>query len=232
MRGVVFVGLLGLSSLAWLGCGGGDTSTGAGGGGGGVAAPSFGCDPGAEASRTISCVVSYSPGEAGGFGEDHFPEIIYGPPEGGGDTAGSTDVLSLGRGGEIVVGFGGNAIVDGDGPDFIVFENAFYQGGDPNLVFAEPGEVSVSADGETWFVFPCNTAKPYEGCAGKSPVFAREDLGISPFDVMSAGGDAFDLADLGLAEARFVRIKDVSNFGGSPTAGFDLDAIAIVNARK
>ena len=49
-----------------------------------------------------------------------------------------------------------------------------------------------------------------------------------PFDVATAGGDAFDLADVGLAEARYVRITDRGDLGG--LAGvFDLDAVGIVN---
>jgi len=42
------------------------------------------------------------------------------------------------------------------------------------------------------------------------------------------GGDSFDLADLGIAEARFVRIRDLSDAGGPPSAGFDLDVIGAV----
>ena len=49
-------------------------------------------------------------------------------------------------------------------------------------------------------------------------------------DPAVTGGDAFDLAELGLAEARFVRVRDVSETGAPPTAGFDLDAIGVVNA--
>src|SRR5689334_10490076 len=81
-------------------------------------APSpYACDAAAAATRTISCVEAFEPGEAAGFGADSYPDIIYGEPLGNGDTQGSTDVLSLGRQGTIVVGFGGNAIVDGPGVD-------------------------------------------------------------------------------------------------------------------
>lgn len=193
----------------------------------------LGCDASAPATQTISCVASFAPGEGAGFGEDYFPEIVYGEPLGQGTTGGSVDVLSLGRGGEIVVGFGGNAIVDGAGPDFLVFENAFYVGGDPMNVFAELAEVSVSADGEAWVTFPCaKDAEPPLGCAGYTPVNANADLGISAFDPVAAGGEAFDLAEVGLAEARFVRITDLgTGSGAAPTGGFDLDGVAIVNAK-
>ena len=43
---------------------------------------------------------------------------------------------------------------------------------------------------------------------------------------MEAGGDAFDLADLGLESANFVRIVDS---GANILGGFDLDAVVIVH---
>jgi hypothetical protein len=176
-------------------------------------------------------VDAFAPGEGAGWGMDQFPEILYGEPKGEGLQAGSADVLSLGKGGEIVLGFGGNAIVDGDGVDFLVFENAFYVGGDPEKIFKELGEVSVSEDGSSWTPFPCQVeVVPYEGCAGWHPVLANPEEGISAFDPEAAGGDPFDLADIGVAQARLLRIRDLSNFGAADNAGFDLDAVAIVNA--
>jgi hypothetical protein len=192
--------------------------------------PAPGCDADGPASRTASCVVSFEPGEGAGHGQDALPDIVLGEPRGGGVAQGSLDVLSLGRGGSIVVGFGGGAIVDGPGPDLLVFENAFYVGGDPTHPFAELGEVSVSDDGETWSTFPCRTdAYPFEGCAGWHAVLASPDAGVSPFDPAVAGGDPFDLADLGLASARFVHVRDLGEDTMAPFAGFDLDAVAIVN---
>ena len=189
------------------------------------------CDPSAPASRTISCVLGFEPGDGAGFGQDDYPEIIYGEPEGGGIGKGSLDVLALGKGGAIVVGFGGGAIADGPGADFIVFENAFSIGGNTQSPFKELGEVSVSDDGETWTTFPCaSEAYPYDGCAGWRPVLAGSEPGIDAFDPEAAGGDPFDLADVGLPGARFVRITDISNAGAGGTAGFDLDAVTIVNA--
>ena len=46
---------------------------------------------------------------------------------------------------------------------------------------------------------------------------------------MLAGGDAFDLAELGLEEAQYVRIMDVGlgEYLGE-TGGFDLDAVSVV----
>jgi hypothetical protein len=45
-----------------------------------------------------------------------------------------------------------------------------------------------------------------------------------------SGGDAFDLATVGLRRARFVRIRDLQTHGPTaPAAGFDLDAIAVLH---
>jgi hypothetical protein len=189
------------------------------------------------ADRFITKVVSFTPGSCAGFGATSMPDIVLGPPEGAGSLKGSLDVVSLGVGGEIVVSFEPNAIVDRAGPDFIVFENAFYAGGDPSAPSADLGEVSVSEDGSTWKTFPCNpgTSAPYGACAGWHPVYSAPGNGISPLDPKTAGGEAYDLSDLGITTARFVRIRDKSTAscpGGAhqDNAGFDLDAISVVNA--
>jgi len=109
-----------------------------------------------RADRFVTRVVSFAPGECAGFGAEKLPDVVLGPPEGGGTSQGGTDVVSLGRLGTIVLGFEPNAIVDGPGPDFVVFENAFYVSGDPKLGIAKDlAEVSVSEDGITWTPFPC-----------------------------------------------------------------------------
>lgn len=222
--------ILGFSlGLVAIGCGGEGNTTDAAGGGPGFA---LGCDAASAPTPTASCIASFEPGKDAGFGQDKLPDIVFGEPLGSGDTSGGLDVLALGRGGTIVLGFGGNAIVDGDGPDFTVFENAFFAAGNPNDVYAELAEVSVSADGETWTSFACAVAtKPPTGCAGYAPVYANADLGISAFDPAVSGGDHFDLATIGVTEARFVRIHDLEGRGAAPNAGFDLDAIAILNAK-
>ena len=190
------------------------------------------------ADRFVTGVVSFSPGACSGFGAAEVPRIVQGPPVGGGATAGSTDVVSLGVGGTIVLSFAPNAIVDGPGVDFVVFENAFYIGGNPNDIYAEPAEVSVSDDGTTWQVYPCTaTQAPYGACAGWHPVLSSPGSGISPVDYPACGGDGFDLADLGITHARYVRIRDMGSETCSSdpskqtnTLGFDLDGMAILNA--
>lgn len=199
------------------------------GGAGGSAPIAMGCDATAPPTTMISCVESFTPGAGAGFGQDGFPAIIFGAPHGGGDHGGSSDVLSLGDGGEIVVGFGGNAVVDGDGADFIVFENAFLSGGKP---YAELAQISVSDDGVSWTAFPCKQdALPYDGCAGWHPVYANPSNCISPTDPAAAGGEAFDLATIGVTKARFLKIVDLHTIAGADgKTGFDLDAVVVLHA--
>lgn len=181
-------------------------------------------------------VVDFSPGAHAGHGQDGYPDVVLGPPDGLGTAAGSLDVLSLGVGGEIVLHFGALAIVDGEGPDFVVFENPFWPGGDPAAVFAEPGEVAVSEDGETWHVFTCDplgaVGGRYPGCAGWTPTLGYDPQEVLPLDPVLTGGDAFDLAAVGLARARYVRVRDLagaSEVGEDVTAGFDLDGVGLVH---
>lgn len=183
----------------------------------------------ADASAHFAAeVISLDLGPGQHFGLDQMPDIVLGAPNGGGQATGSMDVLSLGDEGQIVLGFIDATIVDGPGADFIVFENAFAYGANLSSIYVEPGQVSASNDGTVWYDFPCATATPFSGCAGLTPVLANGAAtnGASPNDPTVAGGDAFDLADVGLSSARFIRITDA----GDATTVFDLDAIAIVNA--
>lgn len=176
-------------------------------------------------------VTAFEPGPGAGFGQDRMPDVVLGPPRGGGVLAGSTDVVALGVGGTITLELG-VAAIDGPGPDLIVFENAFHVGGRATT-FAEPAIVEVSDDGATFVAFACahDQAPEYAGCAGVAAVHASPENGIDPTDPQAAGGDAFDLADVGVARARFVRIRDAGGGAeGGDTAGFDLDAVAVVHS--
>jgi len=206
----------------------------------------------ARADPFADAVVSVTIGEGGGAGA---AADVLGAPRGAGAFQGSSDTLSLGLGGSIVVAFEDNVVVDGPGPDLTVFENAFLLRG---LVtyppYAEPATVSVSADGVHWATFPCAAAEApwYPGCAGVYPVFANADdpLAPSPLEPSSAsiaslvdvpvdafvapggsGGDSFDLAQVGLAAIRFLRIDGGMRdrrLGG--LSGFDLDAVAALHS--
>ena len=127
--------------------------------------------------------------------------------------------------------------------------------------FADPGRVAVSQNGTTWYEFPCSlTTNPaagvfYPGCAGVYPVLSNANDASTPHasiptdggieDLIGvpviptpapggAGGDSFDLADLGLRWARYVRITDANVVTGDPygpnTAGVDVDAVAAIHS--
>lgn len=189
-----------------------------------------GSDGGSECRGFALSVASVEYGPGAGFGQARFPEVVLGPPVGKGASLGGTDVLSMGEGGEIVLDLGDCHAVDGPGPDFVVFENAFFVGGNPENPYAEPGIVGVSLDGTSFFDYPCAAeAYPFYGCAGRLPVYSNPQNGIDPFDPEVAGGEAYDLGESGLASARFIRIRDAGNGGAPGTAGFDLDAVAAIN---
>ena len=173
-------------------------------------------------------VIRFDPGPDAGYGMGGFPDVVLGSPERRGAGAGSLHVLSLGEEGQIVLAFTDLSVFDGPGPDLIVFENPFG-------TWFETAFVEASIDGEEWFMWPCDPEDidgDYPGCAGVGHVFATSEYLVDPTDPEVAGGDAFDLADLGLGAARYVRITDTGfnalGYGGI-TGGFDLDAVAIAN---
>lgn len=170
--------------------------------------------------------VMYGPGA--GFGQDRFPDVVLGPPQGSGTSSGSLDVLALGREGVIELEFTDLIAIDGPGVDLLVFENPFG-------TFFETGVVSVSADGLDWREFPCaagDVDAGFPGCAGTKVVHGNPSMGVSATDPAVAGGDGYDLSLVGLTSARFVRVRDsgANRFYGPPGGGFDLDAVAVVNA--
>lgn len=228
---------LALAAAALVGCGGATPDAVDGGVDGAPVAAGYAdvtrADGRAVGGPFASRVVSFTAGEGATFGQAAMPDVVLGPPQGAGELRGGTDVVSLGLRGEIVLGFERD-IVDGPGEDFIVFENAFSVPGTADRYWEELGEVAVSDDGETWVTFPCDPQgpRPHAGCAGWSPVYASPANGLSPLDPRVAGGDAFDLASVGVTRARFVRIRDLATQGLMPPAtGFDLDAVGVIHAR-
>lgn len=203
-------------------------------------------------------VLDFSPGTGAGFGQSELPDVVTGPPQGLGLFLGGLDVLSVGAGGVVDLEFVDNVIVDGPGVDFTVFENPFLTAvlgvvGNP---FAEPGRVSVSQDGLVWYAFACATPAlqpPFHpGCAGVfptlsdaldpeaphpsiptvTPISALVGLPLSAVVIPDgSGGDSFDLMDVGLTWARYVRVQHVGPaLGQAGTVGLDLDAISAVNS--
>ena len=196
-----------------------------------VAAAAPAQDPFADA------VTEYTVGAGGGFGSEFLPDAVIGPPRGGGPIQQSLDVVSLGNDGTITVRFDLPLICDGPGADFVVFENAFHVGTPDGPVFEEYGIVAVSQDGVAFVEFPYD-ATSHAGLAGRVPVLSHPDNGINPLDPSVAGGDVFDLADLGLAWVAYVRITDPGAAIPDPgdrippgdKGGFDLDAVAALHA--
>ncbi|HEX9427664.1 MAG TPA: hypothetical protein VGA64_07735 [Candidatus Polarisedimenticolia bacterium] len=191
------------------------------------------------------------------------PGIVLGPPGDATPTTGSLAVMSLGHGGQVTLAFDDNEIVDGPGPDFIVFENPFFctsvptSAADPWSVFAEPGIVEVSEDGIDFRRFPFDAnalsqvvsicsdktlLAQLTGLMGITPSFSGnytipDDPAVfdpaAPGGISGHGGDAFDLATVGLARARFVRIIDPNLAIGIPgsSEGLDLDAVVALHGR-
>lgn len=192
------------------------------------------------------------------------PQNALGAPSGGGLNAGGTHAHSLGAGGSLTLGFD-VILTDGPGADFVVFENPFLTGSGSS-VFAEAIFVEVSSDGKQFARFPSSYYGPqrsggafavsqvnmFDGLAGVCPVLAgsSQHPKADPQDVVTGGGDAFDLADLKnhtlvlqgvvkLGAIQFVRLVDV--IGGKdmdsrgkviqdPTAGSaDVDAVAVIH---
>jgi hypothetical protein len=183
---------------------------------------------------TIDTVINFKPGKGQNSGQspDFFPRNIFGLPSRNASKyipeTSESEVLSLGLSGEITVSFKNYWVYDGPGDDFIVFENAFINPIN-NKVFAEPAVVSVSEDGINFIEFPYNLEN-LKGCAGTNPTDGKAD----PFSPEVSGGNAFDLATIGLTRIKYIKIKDITDsvlanpshqFYDATLSGFDLDAI-------
>jgi hypothetical protein len=187
----------------------------------------------AVADPWIDVVRKFVPGTFAGYGQDRFPWVVFGPPVPGAPLEGATDVLSLGHGGVIEFTFRDNVVFDGPGDDLVIFENAFYVGSLTGPVFTEYAFVEVSADGREWQRFPVDP-ETGAGLAGRVPVSAEVEDPLDP----QAGGDRFDIGELGLEFVRHVRLIDagdeIDDFGNNVVpadkGGFDLDAAGAIHS--
>lgn len=153
----------------------------------------------------------------------------------------SYDIVCLGRGGQITLTFP-NPIVNGTGADFAVFENSFSD------TFLELGWVEVSGNGTDFVRFPNDSQTP-------SPVGGFGSVDATNIDgfagkYIQGYGTPFDLDDIPSgsrpSQVTHVRIVDIVGDGSAhdstveekviydpyPTvgsAGFDLDAIGVIN---
>jgi hypothetical protein len=195
------------------------------------------------------------------------PDSAVGEPSGLGLWQGSVDVYTVGVGGSITLELDSSA-VNAAGTDLIVCENPFLVLGTQDS-FVEAMFVEVSTNGVDFARFPTRytgNVGPfpptiglptpwYSGFAGVMPFHANPELGYSPIDVVTGGGDAFDLADLldhplvlsellDLDEVNYVRLIDIESgveldsFGtpiwdaGLDTlASADVDAVVSVNSQ-
>jgi hypothetical protein len=183
-----------------------------------VAGCAGGAGPDGFQARPADLLIWAPTASNGPYGD---PESAVNGVRGGGRWAGSVDVFALGHAADegLIVGFD-PPVIDGDGPDLAVFENPFDVRGGGGRFF-DPVVVEVSADCDTFVEFPhtCEpggwTADPtaFPGFAGLTPVHLHEE--DNPVDPLSddAGGDRFDLADLGddaPAEVACVRLTSAS----------------------
>lgn len=175
-------------------------------------------------------VVSVNPGPTA-TGD---PVLALGAPVGLGLWQGATEVYTLGVGGTIVLELD-SPLVNAAGTDLIVCENPFLVLGTVTS-FAEAMFVEVSSNGVDFARFPTQYVGDtgpfsptiglppawYSGFAGVMPVSANLAAGIDPLDVVAAGGDAFDLAELedhplvtgkllNLDQISFVRLIDIES---------------------
>jgi len=144
----------------------------------------------------------------------------------------SFDVVSLGRGGSITLQLA-SPVNDSNGPDLAIFENSFSD------TFLELAFVEVSSDGVNFTRFPSHsqTAGPVAQYGTIDPT----NLDGLAGKYRQGFGTPFDLADVNMSSARYIRIIDIVGNGTATdsqgniifdpyatigSAGFDLDGIA------
>jgi hypothetical protein len=187
-------------------------------------------------------VASYLPGTGVSDPKWMMPSQAFGPA--GTDP---TAVVVLGNAGTITLTFD-SPLTDGDGWDFAVFENSF-----ASDLFLELGFVEVSSDGSHFARFDSAFRGPTAPCGSCWGTAAQ--IGGLAGSYMVGYGTPFDLAALrnsplvrdgsvDLTAIKYVRIVDIvgdgmtlDSFGrgivdpisSGPTAGFDLDGVAVLN---
>lgn len=169
-----------------------------------------------------------------------------------GAPGGSSGVVSLGDGGLITLTFA-QAIRNGAGPDFAVFENSFASGGG---VFAELGFVEVSSNGTDFFRFDSVSLTQTTTQVGGFGITDPTNVHNLAGQFVSGQGTGFDLGELAgrsplldVNNVGYVRVVDVvgsidplyarrDSLGSivndpysTPFAsgGFDLDGVGVIN---
>lgn len=158
-------------------------------------------------------------------------------------TSDTTDIISLGDGGSIVLGFE-TGIGDGEGADFAVFENGLWT---PSGLFAEFAFVEVSTNGDDFarfdsvslrdtavFAFGAVDPTNYYNLAGDQPGSSGETSIGTGFDLSELADHASVLSGLiNLGNIQYVRVIDVigngSTFDSTGAAIFDPYATAFLS---
>jgi len=169
-------------------------------------------------------------------------ESVEGPATG-------LSILSLGDGGSAIMQFS-NPIINGAGPDFAVFENSFSNS------FLELAFVEVSSDGLNYVRFPASSLTQTSTQVGSFGELETTKLNNLAGKYIGNYGTPFDLEELkghpslDVDAVTHVKIIDVvgsidslygskdsaGNFINDPwptpfgSAGFDLDAIGVINS--
>ena len=166
------------------------------------------------------------------------------------------EVISLGDSGVATIHFA-QAIYNGDGADFAVFENGFQNPANPEEAFLELAFVEVSSNGENYFRFPAtsNTLSTLQ-IAGSGEYMNARLIDNLAGKYIAQYGTPFDLENLkgttglDINNISHIRIVDVigaingyqstdrngqkindpypTPFG---TGGFDLDAVGAINIK-
>lgn len=165
--------------------------------------------------------------------------------------AGANGVVSLGDGGVATLEFA-QAIYNGDGWDFAVFENGFTDS------FLELAFVEVSTDGNRFVRFPSASLTQTDTPLGGFGALRSENINNLAGKYRANFGTPFDLEELmdssgiDISNIRFVRLIDVvgsmddafasyDSKGNKindpfptpfPQCGFDLDAVGVINSAE
>ena len=161
----------------------------------------------------------------------------------------NNQVVSLGDGGFAILTFP-SPIMNGPGPDFAVFENAFHPG------FLELAFVEVSSDGSNYHRFPATSLTPADMQVGPfDTIIQAQDLNNLAGKYQAGFGVPFDLEgldsipSLNIDAITHVKLIDVigtiQDIWGSydhlgniindpystpfPSSGFDLDAVGVIH---